>query len=166
MLLTSSVTSCILMLLTEYINKVNCGCSKCLCRDAEREKINDFQAQEFTGADLYIIIRSMMPRGRNTKYSKKTQSLNAVKARTLRIILYQLTNRYRVHRSLDNECRRKGVTLLSWIVLCTARRKESRKKKCNQTSSRSIMNFGDEDFTGGQYNNCKYLYITHHPPTA
>lgn len=99
-----------------------------------------FQAQEFTGADLYIIIRSMMPRGRNTK---KTQSLNAVKARTLRIILYQLTNRYREHSSLDSECRRKGVTLLSWICLCTARRKESRKKKCNQTSSRSIRNFGD-----------------------
>lgn len=103
-----------------------------------------FQAQEFTGADLYIMISSMMPHSKfgcnSDCRGKKTQSPNAVKARTLRIILYQLTNRDRVHSSQQCLITNAGERGLLWIFLCTARRKESRKKNCNQTSSRSIRN--------------------------
>lgn len=68
-----------------------------------------------------------MPRGRN---SKKTQSLNAVKARTLHIILYQLTNRYRVHSSLDNESNAGEKGLLSCHgFFCAPQEGKNRERK-------------------------------------
>lgn len=127
-----------------------------------------FQAQESTGADLYIIIKSMMPRGTNTQCrcnsgyrGKKTQSMNAVKARTLRIILYQLTNRYRRHSSLDNECRRKGVTLLSWNFLVHRKKERNEKEEMRPNVKQIDKDFGgSEDF--GATSASMYLY----PPTA
>lgn len=47
------------------------------------------------------------------------------------------------------------------------RKKERIEKEKMQPNVKQIDKefWGSEDFTGGQYNNGKYLYITHHPPT-